>query len=199
MDNDILTSLLSAEVDGRPVTEDEMVSMAKLIVGGGLDTVVLVTSFAACHLARHPEHRRQLLDNPDLIPKAVEEFLRCFGTSNLGRLAVNDTTIGEVAIKKDDFVLGLFPLAGLDESVNNDPLAVDFRRRRPEHLIFGIGPHTCVGNGLARREIRLFLEEWLQRIPDFRLAADFVPKMTAGMLNEIHRLELEWDVAQEKE
>jgi cytochrome P450 len=72
-------------------------------------------------------------------------------------------------------------------------MTVDFARTKRRHLAFGIGPHTCIGNNLARREIRIFLEEWMARIPDFRLTPGTVPKMTTGLVNSMEELHLSWD------
>jgi len=193
--DDFITSLLTAKVGGRPLTSEEIFGMCLLIVGGGLDTVVSMTSFAAAHLAQHPEARADLLAHPDRMASAVEEIARRFGTSNLGRQVRQDTTLGGVDIPEGDIVMALIPLAGLDETVTDDPMALDFSRGRPRHLAFGIGPHTCIGNTLARREIRIFLEEWLSRIPDFRLAAGTMPHVTTGIVNSVADLHLEWDVA----
>lgn len=191
--DDFITSLLNGQVQGRPLTNDEIFSMCLLIVGGGLDTVVSMTSFAASFLAQHPEQRRMLIDHPELIDNAVEEIARRFGTSNLSRLVRHDTELAGATVLADDIVLGLFPLAGLDETVNADPMTVEFTRRRPRHLAFGTGPHTCIGNRLAKREIRIFLEEWLKRIPDFRLVPGSLPRVTTGLVNSVEYLHLEWD------
>lgn len=192
--DDFISSVIAGKVEGRPLTDEEVFSMCLLIVGGGLDTVVSMTSLAACHLAQHPEQRRLLRERPELIDNAVEEIARRFGTSNLARLVRSDTEIAGVAVKAGDIVLGLFPLAGLDETVNPDPMRLNFERVRPRHLAFGTGPHTCIGNRLAKREIRIFLEEWFRRIPDFRLAPDSMPRVHTGLVNSVARLDLVWDV-----
>ncbi|MCK9542842.1 MAG: cytochrome P450, partial [Novosphingobium sp.] len=90
-------------------------------------------------------------------------------------------------------VLMMYPLAGLDDAVHDDPLTVDYQRRNPQHLVFGTGPHTCIGNRLGKREIRLFIEEWLKRIPDFELAPGTEPKVKCGIVNQIEELHLVWD------
>lgn len=193
--DDFISSLLTAKVEGRTLTSEEIFGMCLLIVGGGLDTVVSMTSFAAAHLAQKPDARAALVGNPDALANAVEEIARRFGTSNLGREVRHDTTLGGIDMRQGDIVMALIPLAGLDETVTEDPMTLDFTRRRPRHLAFGIGPHTCIGNTLARREIRIFLEEWLSRIPDFRLAAGTLPHITTGIVNSVADLHLEWDPA----
>jgi len=192
--DDFISSVIAGKVAGRSLTDDEVFSMCLLIVGGGLDTVVSMTSLATCYLAQHPEQRRQLRERPELIDNAVEEIARRFGTSNLARLVRTDTQIAGVPIKAGDIVLALFPCAGLDETVNADPMTLDFERVRPKHLAFGTGPHTCIGNKLAKREIRIFLEEWFARIPDFRLAPGALPQVHTGLVNSVARLDLVWDV-----
>lgn len=190
--DDFLTALLKAEVDNRKLTPDEIASIARLVVSGGLDTVVLVTTFTATFLARHPDHCRELIEHPERIDNAVEEFVRCFGPSNLGRLVRHDSEFHGVHFRKGDFVLGLFPMGGWDEQVNESPEKIDFTRKGQRYLTFGFGPHVCIGNRLGKQEIKAFLEEWLARIPEFHLAPGFTPRMTPGMLNQLHELQLEW-------
>jgi cytochrome P450 len=190
---DLISSLIHAQVGGRALTDDEIFSLCLVVIGGGLDTVVSMTAFAACFLAQHPAHRRELVEHPERLPDAVDEIMRRFGTSNLGRIAREDTILGDVAVRAGEMIVGMFPLAGLDETVNPDPMTVDFARTKRRHLAFGIGPHTCIGNNLARREIRIFLEEWMARIPDFRLTPGTVPKMTTGLVNSMEELHLSWD------
>ena len=190
--DDLITSLLNARVFGRPLTADEIFSMCLLVIGGGLDTVVSMTSFAASYLAQHPEYRRQLIDRPELLDNAVNEIARRFGTSNLARNVRHDAELGGVTLKEGDIVLGIYPLAGLDERVNDDPMTLDWERVRPKHLAFGCGPHLCIGMHLAKREIRIFLEEWLARIPDFRIAEGTTPRVTTGIVNSMVELQLEW-------
>jgi cytochrome P450 len=192
--DDFISSVIAGTVGGRPLSDEEVFSMCLLIVGGGLDTVVSMTSLAASYLAQHPQARQQLRERPELIDNAVEEIARRFGTSNLARLVRADTQIAGVPVRAGDIVLALFPCAGLDETVNADPMTLDFARARPRHLAFGTGPHTCIGNRLAKREIRIFLEEWLPRIPDFRLARGTLPQVHTGLVNSVARLDLEWDM-----
>ena len=193
--NDAFSALHTATVFGRPLTDKEIFDMSLLLVSGGLDTVVNATCFSAEFLARSPAHRRELIEHPERIDSAVEELMRRFGISNLGRVVVEDTELRGVEIRAGDAVLLPFPLAGLDETVNEDPMTVDFQRKAPKHLQFSTGPHTCIGNRLAKREIRIFLEEWLTRIPDFELAPGHKPRMKTGVVNHIEELQLVWNPA----
>lgn len=194
--DDLISSLIAAKVDGKSLTDEELFSLCILVLSGGLDTVVNLTSFTACFLAQSPAHRRELIEHPERIDNAVEEFARRFGSSNLGREVRHDTTLAGVQLRKGDIVVAAFHLAGLDENVNPDPMKVDFTRDKPKHLNFGLGPHTCIGNRLAKREIRIFLEEWLARIPDFQIASGKAPKMATGLVNTMLELPLTWNPEQ---
>lgn len=193
--DDLISSLIHARIEGRALTDEEVFSMCLLVLGGGLDTVVSMTSFIACHLAQHPELRRELIEHPERIDVAVEECARRFGTSNLARIMRRDTELDGLTLREGDMVVGIFPLAGLDENVNPDPMTLDFTREQPKHLAFGTGPHTCIGAVLARREIRIFLQEWLPRIPDFRIKPGTRPHVTTGVVNSMSELHLEWGAA----
>lgn len=190
---DFISSLLTAEVRGRKLTDDEVFSMCLLTVSGGLDTVMTMMTFAANYLAQCPVPRQQLAAHSVNLDTAVEEIARRFGTSNLGRIVREDIMFGDVQLRKDDMVIGIYPLAGLDENMNSDPLTLDLNRKQPRHLDFGSGVHTCIGNRLAKRELKIFLEEWFSRIPDFRLADGFEPRMSSGVINRMDELQLVWE------
>ena len=191
--DDYISSLFGATVYGREITNQEIFDMALMLIAGGLDTVAIALSFAASFLAQSPSHRRQLIENPSLVDQASEELMRRFGIANVGRVAAKDVEINGATIKAGESVILLYPLAGLDERANNQPLTVDFNRSGGRHLLFGTGIHTCVGNRLAKRELRLFLREWLARIPEFRIAPGTTPKVHSGVLNEIEELRLVWN------
>lgn len=190
--DDLITSLIHAEVQGRALTDEEIFSLCLVVVGGGLDTVVSMTSFAACHLAQDHAARRAIAADPATLGDAVEEITRRFGTSNLGRLARVDTVLGDAPVRAGEIIVGIFPATGLDETVNPDPMTFALDRKRRRHLNFGTGVHTCIGNNLARREIRIFLEEWLSRIPHFELTPDRPPRATTGVVNSMESLHLRW-------
>ncbi|MBV9993967.1 MAG: cytochrome P450 [Caulobacteraceae bacterium] len=191
--DDWISSLLDAEAAGAPVTREQILSMVLLAVSAGLGTVATTMTFFATFLATSPDHRRQLIEHPDVIDGAIEEMMRRFGVSNIARVAAQDTELDGVTVKKGESVLMVFPLAGLDESVNPDPMTVDFRRKAARHLLFGAGSHTFIGNRLARCELRIFLEEWLKRIPDFEIAPGTRPVETTGVTNHIREVQLVWN------
>ena len=191
--DDFVSYLVSAQVMGRDLAPHERHAVVQLVVTGGLDTVINMSSFAMTHFARNPAIQQDLRTHPEVFEGAVEEITRRFGTSNLGRLTHMDCELGGVRLRKGDHVLGIYPLAGLDERVNPDPMTFDPRRRNRKHFNFGSGPHTCIGARLARREIRIFLEEWVAKMPDCRIVAGTSPKMTSGVINWMRDLELEWE------
>lgn len=193
--DDFITMLVNAQVMGRDLTPVERHNVIQLVVTGGLETVMNMTSFAMVHFARHPEIQHELKHNPELHDGAIEEITRRFGTSNLARLAKMDTELGGVQLREGDQVLGIFPLSGLDERANPDPMTFDVRRSKRRHVNFGSGPHTCLGARLARREIRIFLEEWIGTMPECRIAQGTTPRMAAGLINTVRGFYLEWDPA----
>lgn len=193
--DDLLSVISTAEVDGRPIAPEEVMGMAMLVMAGGLDTVAAMLSFIVCFLAQHPEHRRQLVEDPELIPSATEELLRRHGLTAIAREVTHDFEFNGVALKQGDLVQVPNVLYGLDARVVDDPLTVDFHRAKPiPHAVFGNGPHRCPGNNLARQEIRIFLEEWLPRIPEFELDPTAgPPQIQTGMVSAVLSLPLRWD------
>jgi cytochrome P450 len=144
-------------------------------------------------LSRHPSHVKQLVDQPDLIPRAVEEFIRRFPVNADARTVANDMEYDGVWLKKKDLVLVPMPFRGLGEQFNRNPFDVDFHRQRPTHNTFGDGPHRCAGMHLARLEILVTLQEWLSRIPVFRMKEGSRPEYTSGIAATVRNVVLEWD------
>lgn len=191
---DLISTIVQAEVDGKPIEDFPLTGMILLLLLGGLDTVASTLGFYAQFLATHPEHRRQLVESPDLIPNANEELLRRFPIAILAREVKADVELGGVTMKAGEMVMVPTPLDGLDEHKFADPLNVDFNRIKPgANSTFGGGVHRCVGSVLARTELRIFLEEWLKRIPDFAVKPGTNPQVSARSVATITRLELVWD------
>lgn len=192
--NDLISTIVKAEVEGKPIDDFPLTGMILLLLLGGLDTVASTLGFYAQFLATHPEHRRKLVENPDLIPNANEELLRRFPIAILAREVSADVEFGGVTMKAGEMVMVPTPMDGLDEHKFADPLTVDFDRVKPgANSTFGGGVHRCVGSVLARTELRIFLEEWLKRIPDFAVKPGTEPKVSARSVATITTLELVWD------
>lgn len=191
--DDLISKVVHGEIGGRPITDEEIMSICQVLLGGGLDTVVTMTSFAARHLARHPEDRKALREHPELVPRAVEEFARCFGTTNIGREVKSDIIYKGLTMRQGDMVAVCTPLYGLDDDIYQDAMKVDIRRQgAPRHMAFGSGVHNCAGAVLARREMAIFLEEWLVRIPEFHIKPGTTPKVTTGLVNSMSEMWLAW-------
>lgn len=193
---DFTSYLLKSEIDGRPLTDDEMLGINFLIFIAGLDTVTSCLGLFFRHLARHPEQQEQLRVNPELIGDAVEELLRSYSIVNMRRTVTCDVQIGEVMMKKGDMVLISTEFANLDPDVFDEADKVDFQRSAgaSPHMAFSYGVHRCVGSHLARRELRIALELWLQRLPPLRIADDTTPKFNAFGVFGMEELHLQWDL-----
>jgi cytochrome P450 len=191
--NDLISQLTKAQVDGKPITDEALTPMIFLLLVGGLDTVASAMGFAARFLATSPAHRQELIEHPDRIANAVEELLRRFPVVNQGRMVVRDMDYKGVAMRAGDQIIMPTTLHGLDDRKFEDPLKVDFSRPAPIHSTFGNGAHRCPGSLLARTELKIFLEEWLKRIPDFRIKPGATPQVRAGVNATMVSLPLVWE------
>ncbi|MGE0232700.1 MAG: cytochrome P450 [Flavobacteriaceae bacterium] len=191
---DFISELASARIGDRPATHEEARAMTQNLIAGGLDTVRNMMSFIALFLARNPGHRKQLIDDPELVPGAVEEFLRYYAIPNMGRSVTRDAEFHGARLRRGDMMLLPLSLAGRDERAYPDAASVDFQRGKMRHLAFGTGAHLCPGIYLARAELIIFLEEWLRRIPDFRLSEGETPTTRGGNILAVKNLVIEWPV-----
>jgi cytochrome P450 len=190
---DLFSYAVQAEVEGRPLTDDELVGFTFNLFIGGLDTVSTNMGLHFWHLATHPEDQATLRAQPEKIPNAIEELMRAYGAVTTFRTCVNETVIRGVTIKPGDKIAMSTTLAGRDENEFPDPSEVRLDRR-PRHVGFGYGPHICVGIHLARREMRIAMEEFLSRIPEFKLAPGQKVRCHLGMIQPVE-LPLVWSVA----
>jgi len=197
--NDLLSRIAAWRDNPRFNGDEELIGMAVLIFLGGIDTVANLLSFTAWHLAEHPEHRRRLREEPEIIPRAAEEYIRRFGLSNTGRLIVAEVERKGVKMLPGEMILVPIGASSLDDREYADPFAVDFDRPvptylgEPGHNTFGNGPHKCVGRPLARVEMKIFLEEWLRLIPDFRVDPAHPPVTRMSSVNGVEGLHFLWD------
>jgi cytochrome P450 len=188
---DLISHLIASQVDGRPLTGGEVLSTCTMVTLAGLDTVAAMLGFIALFLARNPQQRRHIRDNPDDLPMIVQELLRRFATSNMGRVVTEDMEYNGIILKQGDHVMLSPTLHNLDPDLFENPDQVDFTRP-PRHITFGAGAHTCAGAHLARMELGIFLKEWLERIPDFEIDPDQPVRGRAGPVNTIDHLSLKW-------
>jgi cytochrome P450 len=167
--DDLISYLLAQKVDGEPVPEPHVVGTCFLILVAGIDTTWSSIGSAIWHLAQHPEHRKQLIEQPDLINNAVEELLRAYSPVTMARYVASETSYAGCPMHEGDKVLMNFPAANRDPSVFEHPEQVILDREKNPHIAFGVGIHRCAGSNLARMEMKVSIQEWLKRIPDYRL------------------------------
>ena len=167
--DDLLSALLHTEVDGAPVEDSIVLGTAALVLIAGVDTTWSAIGSSLWHLATHDDDRRRLVDEPELIPVAIEELLRAYSPVTMARLVTEDVEYAGCPMKAGDKILMSFPAANRDPEVFEDADKVVIDRAHNRHVAFGSGIHRCAGSNLARMELRVALEEWLRRIPDFHL------------------------------
>ena len=167
--DDLISFLLHTELDGEPVPMHVIRANVGLMLIAGIDTTWSSIGSALWHLSTHPEDRQRLVDEPDLIPTAIEEFLRAYSPVTMARLAANDTAIGGCPVKKGERVLLSFPAANRDPEVFEDPEDIIIDRAVNRHVAFGVGIHRCLGSNLARMEMQVAIEEFLRMIPQFEI------------------------------
>jgi cholest-4-en-3-one 26-monooxygenase len=186
--DDLTSVLVHAEIDGQGLEEHEIVMGFFLLVAAGNDSTKATYSSAMRALIENPEERQKLLDDPSLIPSAVEEALRMFPAfAHFRRTATEDTELAGCPIHEGDKVLMWYLSSNRDESRYEDPDRFDVTRN-PEHQAFGAGGrHFCLGTALARLELRILLEETLKRFPEMQLDGE-PANVESGFLNQLKTL-----------
>jgi cytochrome P450 len=191
-DEGLISYLLTVQIDGRPITLEELQNMCLLLFVGGMDTVANATGFIYDYLAGDPALQQQLVDNPSRCGDFAEEGLRLYGVIFTPRIVARDCEKFGLTFKKDDMVLCMLPLGGRDERVNANPGVFDLDRKKRELLTFSRGPHLCVGHFLARAEIRILTEEWIKQIPHFRRKPGTTQQYKASTGLSLVDLPIEW-------
>jgi len=193
--DDFMSFLVQVELDGRKLNDDEVRGIGILLFTAGLDTVAAALGLDLYHLARTPEHQRELRETPSKILLAAEEMLRAFSTVTPIRVVTRDVVFNGVPMKRGDKVACPSMAANRDpcEFANPDTVVLD--REDNRHTAFAYGPHRCLGSHLARREIVIGLEEWLARIPEFRIKPGTTPITYGGFVFGVEDLILEWPAA----
>jgi cytochrome P450 len=179
---DLTTYLLNVELYGRKLAPDHVVGTMALLLIAGIDTSWSAIGASLWHLAKHPEDRRRLVAEPRLLPTAIEEFLRAYAPVTMARLVKKDMHWHGVDMKADDWILLSFPAANRDPAQFDRAAEVIIDREVNRHAAFGLGIHRCVGSHLARLELRVALEAWLARIPEFTLADPTAVTWSAGQI-----------------
>jgi len=190
--DDFMTFVVQAEIEGRPLDEQEVMGIGVLLFVAGLDTVAAAIGFDLRYLAEHPDDQELLRREPDRIVLAKEEMLRAFSTVQMIRVATRDVDFEGAPIKKGDYVSCASMIANRDPDEFEDPEKLDLGRIGNRHTAFATGPHRCIGSHLARREIEVALEEWLARVPTFRIKEGTAPITYGGHVFGIEGLVLHW-------
>ncbi len=182
--DDLLTELLHMEIDHpeAKITPAVVIGITNLLIVAGIDTTWSSIGSALWHLGTNPEDRRRLVDEPELLPTAVEEFLRYYAPVTMARVADEDIEIGDVCIHRGDKVLMNFPAANHDPEHFERPDEFVIDRQRNRHIAFGSGIHRCAGSNLARLEMTTALKVWLERIPVFEVSDREAMKWVGGQV-----------------
>ncbi len=168
--DDLISYLLNArDKNGQPLEDSHVYGSLRLLLIAGIDTTWSAIGASLWHLAQTPSDRQRLIAEPALMPTAIEELLRAFSPVTMAREVTKETTIEGCPVKPGNMVLLSFPAANRDPAMFPDADKVVIDRRENRHSAFGLGIHRCVGSNLARMEMTVAIEEWLKRIPDFRL------------------------------
>ena len=168
--DDLISTLMNArDKDGQPLTDAHVQGSLRLLLIAGIDTTWSGIGSSLWHLAKTPADRERLIAEPKLLPTAIEEFLRAYSPVTMAREVMKETTVSGCPIKPGNMVLLSFPAANRDPAVFPDADKVIIDRKENRHAAFGLGIHRCIGSNLARMEMLVAIEEWLKRIPDFRL------------------------------
>ncbi len=170
--DDLLSDLLHSEVDGQPVEQSVVLGVAALVLIAGVDTTWSAIGSSLWHLATHPADRERLASgtDPEAMALAVEELLRAYSPVTMARVVTEDVEFAGCPMRAGDKVLMNFPAANRDPAAFEDAETVHLDRELNRHVAFGSGIHRCAGSNLARMELRVALEVWLERIPAFDLA-----------------------------
>ena len=191
--DDLLSRLLDFELEGDKLTHDEVLGMGRLLFLAGLDTVNSALQLFFAFLATHPDHRHRIANDPGVIPAAVEELLRWSSpVAGLTRQAAVDTQLAGLRLAAGERVGFSLLGANHDQTEFLDSGHVDFDRDTNRHFAFGVGGHRCAGSHFARLELRVALEQWHRRIPDYTVRPGTEPSYNNGVVRHVD-LHLAWN------
>jgi cytochrome P450 len=180
--DDLTSFLLEAEIDGQKLQPEHVAGTMILLMVAGIDTTWSAIGASLWHLAQHPDDRKRLAAEPELMDTAMEEFLRAYAPVTMARLVAKDFEFEGCPFKEGDWLLLPFPAANRDPAVFPDADEVHLDRIENRHSAFGLGIHRCLGSNLARMELRVALEEWIKRYPDFELSDPDAVTWSAGQV-----------------
>lgn len=167
--DDLISYLLDAEIAGEKLSDEHVFGTIILLIVAGIDTTWSAIGSSLWHLARNPDDLARLVAHPELLPSAIEEFLRAYAPVTMARLVKDDFEFEGCPMRRDDWILLSFPAANRDPAAFEDADQVLIDREVNRHAAFGLGIHRCLGSNLARMEMTVALEEWIKRYPRFEL------------------------------
>jgi cytochrome P450 len=198
--DDIVSQLLATTIDGRPLDRKELLGILYLLFLAGLDTVASMIGWTFVHLAKNPDDRRRICADVALVPGMVEELLRYYSIVVMSRHTTADATVQGCPMHRGDRVIVPLATANRDGAAFPDAGTFDLERSPNRHIAFGAGPHRCLGSHLARLELRVFLEEWHERIPDYSIPDDADLGLRVGLfVTALRSVPLEWGVQRDGE
>ncbi|MEY4146697.1 MAG: hypothetical protein RL278_253 [Actinomycetota bacterium] len=168
--DDLIGFLLNAKIYDQPLSPQHVVGTIILLMVAGIDTTWSSIGSSIWHLAQHPSDLKRMVNEPELLPTAIEELLRMYAPVTMARIVSQDAEIGGCPVKRGDSVLLPFPAANRDPEVFPDADKVIIDREENRHVAFGLGIHRCLGSNLARLELRVAVDVFIQRFPKFELA-----------------------------
>jgi cytochrome P450 len=189
---DFVTHLVQSRIDGRPLPDQDIADICVTLTVGSLDTLKSQLGWCFYHLATHPDDRKRLVDAPDLVPLAVEEFLRAYPIVSMARKLTRDVDFHGCPMKKDQMVLLTIQTATRDPRVFPDADQVIIDRQPNRHIAFGASAHRCLGSHLARAQLQTAITEWHRRIPDYRISTED-PILAHGGQISLLSLPLAWN------
>jgi cytochrome P450 len=189
----LIADLCRAEVDGEPIEDDLTTELVLMLLLGGFDTTVATIAHSVRHLGTHPEDRQRLLDEPELLPTAIEELLRYYVPApGMARTVKAPVVLSGQPLHRGDRVMCSIASANFDEAVFDRPDVVDLTRQPNPHLAFGTGTHRCIGADLARHNTELFLRELLARVPEYTVESVVTP-VSIPLTNGLHHLVIRFE------
>jgi cytochrome P450 len=193
-EDDLISRLIDTPIDGRATTFEELRAYIIMLLTGGLDTVVNAISFMTRHLALDQQMQQDMRDKPGIIPDVLEDLLRRYALTVTLRVVRRDYEYMGVPFRAGDRLLIHYQGAAVDARAYPEPERIVVGRKEPA-INFGVGRHRCIGSHLARLELETFFEEWLRRIPPFRLDPTQPVTMHAGHVMTVERMHIQWNVA----
>ena len=186
--DDLISHMTHATIAGESLAHEHIRGTCGLLIIAGVDTTWSAIGASLWHMAQNPDDRRRWIEDPEVRPFAVEEFLRFYAPVTMARLVATDTDFAGQSMRTGDWVLLPFPAANRDPEAFEDADKFVIDRRRNRHTAFGLGIHRCLGSNLARMELTVALEEWMERVPNFELADPAGVTWSTGQIRGPRRL-----------